>query len=103
MNFIKENNKDLANYLMIIILIDNGYILKEDIEKQINQSYIDYIFKYSFPFFDKYPEFIEIECLEEICCEEYSENEEKYGKYPEYIQLQAALNNFFNGEISILN
>lgn len=85
-----------ARKLMEIILYDNGLVnrYEPDNISRYPKKYFDWITKACEVFFEAHPEFLTEEHLESIAAGEFEENQEIYGIYPEYAELDNALNNF---------
>jgi len=85
-----------ARKLMHIILYDNGLVntFEPDTLKQYPVKYFDRITKACEVFFEAHPEFLTDEHLENIAAGELEENLEIYGIYPEYKELDEALNDY---------
>lgn len=97
---IGEDWDVIAKHLMAVIIYDNGGInrFQPEIEAMYPIDDVDRISIAAKNFFSVHPEFFNKEDMESICDGEETENEEKYGIYPEYQGLNDALNQFFNGK-----
>ena len=88
---------EIAKSLMLEILYDNGYIDRWHTEKsQFSKKWQIKIAPVAAMFFDKHPELLTNEHIENICCGEVGENEEMYGKIEGYKELLDILNEYFN-------
>lgn len=87
-----------ARKLIEIMLYDNGAVnrLEPDNLKKYPQKLLETLTLACEVFFEKYPELLTDENLEEIAAGELEENEAKFGIYPEYIVLNGILNDYFD-------
>lgn len=86
---------EIAKSLMKEIMFDNGMVDRWHPEKY-PERWVNKIAKSAGVFFDAHPELLTNEDIENICCGEMEENEQKYGSLPEYEQLNKDLNNYFD-------
>lgn len=87
----------IARRLMKEIQYCNGMVNRWEAEKY-PEHHVQTIAAAARPFFEAHPEFMNDEDIQQICDGEYSENQARYGIYPEYKALDKSLNNFFDGE-----
>jgi hypothetical protein len=86
-----------ARKLMHIMLYDNGAVIycEPDGPNRYPKKIFDDITKACEIFFDAHPKFLTDEDLDNIAAGEETENQEKYGIYPEYEHLNNLLNDYF--------
>lgn len=86
-----------ARKLMHIMLYDNGAVnrFEPDGKYKYPKKIFDAITEACELFFDAHPEFLTDEDLDNIAAGEETENEEKYGIFPEYKLLNDVLNDYF--------
>lgn len=92
-----ESFKRMAMEMIKLIKLDSGGINYFDPESY-EIKYVEDIAKHAETFFTNNPEVCTLKNIENICTGEYTENEHLYGWRFGYIQLNEALENFFNGE-----
>ncbi len=88
-----------ARELMKIMLYDNGADynkMANETEARYKKKYLKLITNACEEFFGKYPQFITDEDFENIAAGELTENQNLYGIYPEYNNLNKALNEYFD-------
>jgi hypothetical protein len=97
------SNKDMAKWhekarvLMREISYDSGLFNRKEDEVYPDQD-LERIAASAKAFFTANPELNNPLDINAICCGEFSEQEEKYGKLAGYQELQKDLNTYFNGE-----
>lgn len=95
---LNPQHEIIARRLIQNILYDNGMVNRWEPESQKSypKSHVRKISIVAGIFFDSHPELLTDDDLSNICCGEETENESKYGVYPEYKALNDSLNNYFN-------
>ena len=87
-----------ARKLMHIMLYDNGAVnrFEPDTKSKYPKTHFDAIVRACELFFDNHPEFLTDDDLDNIAAGELTENQEKYGIFPEYQAIDLALNSYFD-------
>lgn len=93
----KQQSDIIAKELMREIMYDNGMVNRWNPEVYPKKC-VDSISVAAGIFFEKNPDVLTNEHINNICCGEYTENQEKYGILEGYSELDEALNKYFNGE-----
>ena len=87
----------IARKLMQIMLYDNGAVnrFEPETEKRYKPKHLKEITRCCHTFFSAHPEFVTDDDLDNMGAGELEENKEKYGIFPEYKELDKALNAYF--------
>lgn len=95
---IDKGHLQIAIQMMVNIVYDNGMVNRFDPERTSTYptKYVRDIAINSGKYFDAHPQLLTDENLNDICCGEETELEEKFGIHPEYKQMSDSLNHFFN-------
>lgn len=93
-----KGHLQIAIQMMVNIVYDNGMVHRFDPEHSSTYplKHVREIALTAGIYFDAHPELLTDEDLEQICCGEESEVQDKFGIHPEYQPMSDALNNFFD-------
>lgn len=95
---IDKGHLQIAIQMMVNIIYDNGMVNRFNPEhiSTYPTKHVREIARTAGIYFEAHPDLLTDDDLNNICCGEYTENQEKYGIHPEYEAMDNALNSFFN-------
>ena len=87
-------HRDIAIKLMESIMYDNGWVNRLEPER-FSPPWIKKIVAVAGPFFDRNPELVTDDILDEMGSGDYDEKQEKYGHLEGFAELDEVLNEYF--------